>query len=367
MRLALYSPDVPGAAGGVADHTLVLARALAARGADVVVLAGRGEPARFAPIPCVVGVRPLAQHGTSLGDALRAANADWVLVQYVPFLFARRGVAPALIAGLLAARRAGVHIALFVHEPFVPFTRLPWLVTGIFQRAQLFALLRMASLAYTAVPAWATLLRRWVLTRTPVRLAPVGATLPRSALTKADARTRLGLRESEVAIGVFGASASGFLVEWIVAARSATAGVADVRWFLFGRSAPPVRTRLAGDGVTMLAEAAAADVSDTMAAMDIALGPYVDGLTMRRTSAMLALSHGVATVSSSGPLFDVSLGAAARCSATREAFVRDVEALVADPQLRDALGAAGRVHYERGASVEVLADLLLHDLKASST
>ena len=364
MRLALYSPDVPGAAGGVSDHTLVLARALAARGADVVVLARSGEPERFSPIPCVVGVRPLAPHGTSLADALRAANADWVLVQYVPFLYARRGVAPSLVAGLLAARRAGVRIALFVHEPFVPFSRLPWLVTGVFQRAQLFALLRMASLVYTAVPGWVSLLRRWGPARTPVRLAPVGATLPRSALTKAEARTRLGFRESEVAIGVFSPSASGFLIEWIEAARSATAQAAGVRWFLFGRSAAGVRARIAGNGVAVLAETPAVEVSNTMAAMDISLAPYVDGLTLRRTSAMLALSHGVATVSSSGPLFDTALGAAARCPATREAFVRDVEELVADRELREALGAAGRTHYEREASVEVLADRLWRDVTA---
>jgi len=362
MRLALYSPDVPDVPGGVADHTLVLARALAARGADVAVLALRGDPARFAPIPCTVGVRPRSRTGAGLADALRDAGATAVLVQYVPFLFARHGVAPSLVAALRAVRRRGVRVGLFVHEPFVPPTRLPWLVTGLLQRAQLAALLRLADRAYAPAPALARLVRRWAPSGALVDVAPVGATLPRSGLSRAEARRLKGLGEDEVAVGVFSPSASGFLSDWVVAAHSATARMPGVRWFLFGRGTDALEERIGGPDVTALGEAPAREITDTMAAMDVALAPYVDGLTLRRTAAMLALAHGVATVSSRGHLFDASLADAASCAGTAVEFAAAVSDLAADRGRRNPLAAAGRAFYERAGSVDVLASRLWHDL-----
>ncbi|MGD0484709.1 MAG: hypothetical protein ABSB58_08670, partial [Gemmatimonadales bacterium] len=203
MSLALFSPDVPGVAGGVSDHTLALARALSGRDAAVSVFAGRGDAALFAPIPCYLGVGPGPHGGRDLADALAEAGADRVLVQYVPFLYARLGVAPGLVTALRRVRRAGVRIAVFVHEPFVPFTRLPWLLTGGPQRAQLLAVLRLADRAYAPVAAWVARLSRWNGGRVPVTLAPVGATLPVSGLSRDAARERLGLQGGETAMGVF--------------------------------------------------------------------------------------------------------------------------------------------------------------------
>jgi len=363
VRLALFSPDVPGTPGGVADHTLALARALAGRGAAVTVLAGRGDAARFLPVPCRLGVGPGPHGGADLAGALADAGADTVLVQYVPFLYARSGVAPALVPALRRVREAGVRIALFVHEPYVPFTRLPWLVTGMLQRLQLRAVLRLAERAYTPVPAWASRLSAWSGGRTPVTLAPVGATLPISALSRQAARAKLGLRDDEIAIGVFSPGANAFRSDWIVDLWRSAAAPAGARWVLFGNGSVELGARLAGPTATALGTLPADAASDVMAAMDLALAPYADGLTLRRTSAMLALAHGVATVSSTGHLWDPSLGAMARCARTAPAFAAEVAALARDGAARAALGAAGLERYRRLASVEVLAGLLLTDLQ----
>jgi hypothetical protein len=56
--IAIYCPDVPPAPGGVSDHTLALARALHDIGAPVTVLAQRGDPALFGPIPLETGLAP---------------------------------------------------------------------------------------------------------------------------------------------------------------------------------------------------------------------------------------------------------------------------------------------------------------------
>jgi glycosyltransferase involved in cell wall biosynthesis len=362
VSLALFSPDVPGAPGGVSDHTLALARALAGRGASVSVLAGRGDPALFVPIPCRLGVGPGPHGGRDLADALAEADADCVLVQYVPFLYARLGVAPRLVEALRRVRRAGIRVAVFVHEPFVPYTRLPWLLTGGPQRLQLRAILRLAERAYAPVPAWVARLSVWNGGRVPVTLAPVGATLPVSTLSREAARARLGLQGGEVAIGVFSPGANAFRDDWVLEAWRAAEITPAVRWVLFGNGSAALGERMAGPSVTALGTLPPAGIADVMRAMDLALAPYRDGLTLRRTAAMLALAHGVATVSSTGHLWDPALGALALCPDTASAFAAEVARLSRDAAARAALGAAGLEGYRRMASVEALADLLIRDL-----
>jgi hypothetical protein len=363
VTVALFSPDVPGAPGGVSDHTLALARALAGRGASVSVLAGRGDPALFAPIPCRLGVGPGPHGGRDLAGALAEAGATAVLVQYVPFLYARLGVAPQLIGALRRVRRAGIPIAVFVHEPFVPFTRLPWLLTGVPQRVQLRAVLRLAERAYAPVPAWVTRLAAWTDGRVPVTLAPVGATLPVSGLSRDAARARLGFRAGQVAIGVFSPGANAFECDWVVEAWRALPPSAATRWLLFGNGSAALASHLAGPAVTALGTLSPAGVADVMRALDLALAPYRDGLTLRRTAAMLALAHGVATVSSTGHLWDPSLASLARCPDSAAAFAAEVALLSRDAGARAALGAAGLEGYRRTASVDALADLLIRDLR----
>jgi glycosyltransferase involved in cell wall biosynthesis len=362
VRLALFSPDVPGVPGGVSDHTLALARALAGRGAAVSVLAGRGDAERFAPVPCRLAVGPGPHGGRDLTGALREAGADRLLVQYVPFLYARLGVAPRLIGALRRVRRAGIPIAVFVHEPFVPFTRLPWLLTGVLQRLQLRAVLRLAERAYAPVPAWVARLEGWTGGGVPVTLAPVGATLPASGLSRDAARARLGLHDGQVAIGVFSPGANGFRADWVVEAWHALPPSDATRWVLFGNGSAALAPRLAGPSVTALGTLPPAGIADTTRGMDLVLAPYRDGLTLRRTAAMLALAHGVATVSSTGHLWDPALASLARCPDTASAFAAEVALLARDAGARTRLGAAGLEGYRATASVEALADLLIRDL-----
>jgi len=370
-RVALYCPDLPPVPGGVADHTLALARALAARSADVVVLGRRGDPASLAPLPCRLDVTP-----RSLPAAVAAAGAAALIVQYVPFLYARYGLAPSLVRAAGRIRRTGVRIGVLVHEPYVPFTRLPWLATGWPMRWQLKALLARADAVWSPVPAFLERARRGARPGATLAVVPVGATVPVGSAPRAEARARLHLADDDVAIGVFSPGASGAVPEWVAAAIAALAGEAGVAWVAFGQGSARVartggadggpgaaRPRGAGARVMELGWLAPAEVSRVFRALDLAVAPFVDGLTLRRTSAMAALAHGVPLVSSRGPLFDPSLADAAACEPTLEAFVRSVCALAADPARRAALGAAGRRFYEARGSTDVLAARVAADLE----
>jgi glycosyltransferase involved in cell wall biosynthesis len=358
--IGIYCPDVPPQPGGVSDHTLVLARALQ-KYQPVVVLARRGDPAAFRPIPCDVGLRP-----AGLTAAARAHGVTTLIIQYVPFLFARRGISPGLIASIGAIRSAGLRIAVILHEPFVPFTRLPWLFTGLPQRAQLWYLLHHAAFVYTGVPAFRRIAIRYASRSTRTTLAPIGATIVPSTLTRHDARALLGLAPDDVAIGIFSPAASGYATDWIAAAVRRVADVPNVRWVRFGfGSDRPIRG-LPSDGETItVGPGSARQIADTMRAMDIAVSPYVDGLSLRRSSAMLALATGVPLISSRGSLYEPIVGALAACEATASAFADRVRDVVTHPDARAAL-AARTQGYAESASVEELARRISNDLGSSA-
>jgi glycosyltransferase involved in cell wall biosynthesis len=354
--IGLYCPELPPVRGGVADHTLVLARAMETLGGRPAVLGRYGDPALFAPLPCHVGLSPWR-----VGRVARLLRLTGIVVQYVPFLFSRRGVSLQLWPAVWRLRRAGVKIAVVLHEPYVPFTRLSWLVTGWPMRWQLRWLLGHTALVYAPVPRYVEIAKRYA-PRARVKLAPVGATLPVSALSRDAARVKLGLQSGMVAIGVFSPAAAGFLRPWIEEAAKKLAGNAQVAWIVFGfgeelvlRDPPP------GSRVLHVPDHEPEVVTRIMRALDIAAAPYVDGLTLRRSGAMLALAHGVPTVSSTGPLFDQRLSELAACEATSAAFAARLARLVMNQGERAAQAARAQ-GYRTKASVEVLARQLLNDL-----
>ena len=354
-RLGLYCPDLPPVRGGVADHTLVLARALAAHGIDVTVLGRRGDPAVFRPIPCRVGVshRPGA---TGLAAACRAMGLTHLLVQYVPFLFARQGLAPLLVASVGHAARMGVRVGLFIHEPWVPPTRLVWRLTGPPMRRQLLALVRRADAVFTPVPAFADFVRPAARPGVPCVVVPIGSTIPALAADRAECRRALGLGPEDIAVGVLSPAAAGAHTSWVVAAATATQRRPDVHWLVLGSGSETEPRELPDSGrVRRLGWLPADTLSRTLRALDVAVAPFIDGLTLRRTSAMAALAHGVPLVSSRGPLFDPALADAAACCADRGAFTAEVQRLIDDPGARRTLGARGEAFYRTGASVEVAA------------
>jgi glycosyltransferase involved in cell wall biosynthesis len=353
-RIALYCPSLPPAQGGVADHTVLLARALAGSGADVAVLGRTGEA--LGGIETVLGVTPLGEHG--LAATAVGTGAGFVLIQYVPFLYARFGLAPWLVMALRALRGVGVRIGLFVHEPYVPFTRPSWWVTGWPMRWQLRALVRLSDVVCASVPAFLEAAGQSAREGARLLLLPVGSTIPVVPGSRTEARAALGLDPSEIAIGVFSPGASGLRRDWV--ARAALALGGQVRWIFFGRhaEAPPVGFP-ARAPARCLGWVAPEKASAIFGALDIAAQPFVDGLTLRRTSAMAALAHGVPLVSARGPLFDPSLDGAAVCAPTEDDFVASLTHLVETPALREAQGQRGREFYTGRGSTEVAAGLLL--------
>ena len=267
ILIAILSPGFPSTPGGVTDHTHRLVGHWTAAGRTVRVIGDVAlDPAE--------GVRELA-----------ASGVTGLLIQYVPFLYGRRGLSSYPERLARAAKTAGIRVTVFVHEPWVPMTRLPWLVLGPLQRRQLLRLVRVADRVITAVPAWrAALGPQTEVLYVGSNLGPVP---PATSPTPLPAPV------------VFSPTAAGFRFGWIVAAARAIGAKPGL--ILIGThaaEAPPHpdwdwRGRLPGP-----------DALRIMAQARLMLAPFIDGATGRRTSLLAAVSSGARVISSGGPLLD---------------------------------------------------------------
>ena len=315
------------------------------------------------PVPVMLGVRASAGPNGLL-ESTRRAGVGALLVQYVPFLYARFGIAPRLAMVLRRIRASGIRLAVFVHEPYVPFTRLPWLVTGWPMRWQFRTVVGSADLVYSPVPAFLDLARRVARSGAVLRRAPTGSNIPVTCGSRQAAREALALKAGEVAVGVFSPGAAGLRRPWLIEAAAGLPARAPVRWVFFGGGEAHPGGFPESAPIDLLGWLDAERTSEVFRALDVAAAPFEDGLTLRRSSAMAALAHGVPLASSRGPLFDPELESAALCAATAAEFTDGLRTLVADPAQREALARRGRAWYEAHGSVDVFAAQLLADLGA---
>lgn len=274
--VAILSPGYPTSLGGVTDHTTRIVNNWEASGFDVVVVGGCEDDPKH------------------VVTKLAAASAHAILIQYVPFLYGRRGLSrfPRQIA--VAARKHGMRVTTFVHEPWVPANRPKWLILSPLQKRQLKRLLAVSNTTVTAVPSWQKQLGD------NTKLIYVSCVQPPIEA----AETAKPTLESPV---VFSPFASGLNWEWISRAeRELNSGSgltiigADktavcqhplVRQFY--RANWDCRGRVTGDEVLRL-----------LSRSRLVLAPFIDGVTGRRTSIAAALSVGARVLSSKGHLFD---------------------------------------------------------------
>jgi hypothetical protein len=290
--LGVVSPGYPFSQGGVTDHTARLEHGWRHGGHTVRILSA-------------VDVDPGTVAATWADAGVTAA-----LIQYVPFLYARRGLSAFPRRFALAAHQAGVRVTTFVHEPWVPPTRLPWLVLGPLQRLQLLRLVKVSDAVATPVPAWSERFEG-------ASVLYVGSTLGEPEHPP--------LRSPELPSPVvFSPFAAGLRWPWIVdAVRAIGAGLIVIGADRATALEHPIVAPLVADDWDFRGRLPARDVLSLLARARLVLAPFVDGLTGRRTSALAALSTGARLLTSDGHLVDPTLVAGpAILGTTREGYAR---------------------------------------------
>lgn len=284
--VCVYRSKGAGLPNGVRDHGDQLAAALMRAGHTASVVDLHGTTGAAATLRTV---------------SAAAGPHSWILLQYVPHAFARRGVAPGLPWWLAALRRRrpDLRIATLVHEPYVRFERPQDLLLSPAMRLQLAAVCALSDTVLATTETWARMVRP--LARAAVQTLPVGSNLPDRRAARASTRNELGADEDTLVLSAFATGAATTDREAVRLAAAAAAGRAGGALFLnLGAGAPEVGDLGADVRVVAPGMVDAGDLAGLLAASDVLLAPFVDGVSARRTTVVAALQHAVPTVTTVG-------------------------------------------------------------------
>lgn len=365
-RLDIIFPVLPPALDGIGDYTACLSRALAGEH-QVRVLTAQEDTLEIEGVRVERAFSLDRRRGiTEVVEAVAADPPEWCLLQFNQFSYGRWGLNPYVPLTLrrLRKRLPEVRLAIMFHEDFVPVTSWKNVLMTTWQRAQFFALGRMADVVFFSIEPWVRRYRPW-FPGAAVHHLPVGSNIPHVGISKAAARGRLGIDSSTFVAGVFGTLHASRLEHFIEAGVRAASGVQDDLAVLYvGPDGAALQETLGDLRVIDAGRLPAEDVSVHLAAMDVHLAPFVDGVSTRRGSFMAGIQHGVTTVGTRGPLTDELLtaeeGRAVLLSPVGDkmAYAEAVRRVAADEALRQSVGAEGQRLYRELFSWEVIAERL---------
>jgi glycosyltransferase involved in cell wall biosynthesis len=361
---AILTGEYPPDPGGVSDYTAHVARALAGAGEEVHVFApgledlGESGGVVCHRLPRGFGIGAL---GGLARDIARLPTPRRVLVQYVPHALGYRSMNLPLCAWL---RTLGDPVDVMFHEVAYPWEVSHRALLAAAHRAMAMAAVRAADRVFASTHAWDALLR--AAGARGVEVLAIPSSLPESVSPGAatSARARLSLPPGTLLVGhfgTFGAAVAAMLAGILerVLGPSGRVGLLVGRGSIeFAGSlahAGGWRERLRATGALASDAAAAA-----LAACDLLVQPFPDGITTRRTSAMAGLALGVPMVTNAGALTEpLWLDQPGLAIVHPSRIAGAAEALLSDPDARARAAAAGRALYHGQFTIDRTVDALL--------
>ena len=310
----LLTPEYPPQRGGVAHYTRQIARELARTGEEVHVwcpAGGAGEPGDAVAVHPALGNftrGDLKQTGLLLDGF---APPRRLLIQWVPHGYGFKGMNVPFCWWILKRAVAGDNVEIMVHEPYVEFDARTFKqnIVAAVQRMMAALLLRAARRVWIAIPAWEPLLRPYAFGKAlSFTWVPVPSSLKQADRASVEAvRSRLAGRARCCVghVGTYGSLVTSLLDEALPALASRCS---DAQILLIGSGGPEFRSRLIARHPHLGGRVSATGALDDeglaahIAACDVLLQPYPDGISSRRTTAMAGLALGVPVVTTRGHL-----------------------------------------------------------------
>jgi glycosyltransferase involved in cell wall biosynthesis len=368
LHVVFVTAKVPPAKDGVGDYCYQLGKELA-RQCRVTIVTTIGQRAeddgnRFRIMPIVSSWDTRALR--DLETTIAALQPSVINVQWVPYLWGRRGINFAVPLAALRLRRAGYFTVGTIHEAYVRFDAWSRLITGWPQRLQFLLLMLASSRIVVTTSAW----RRNVLRMMPWRAedvfsVPVGSNIPASALAadRATLRQTLGFNADDIVATVFSPFSAGKMLSTIGEAWTALGRRhRTLKLVVIGCTLDELQRRCPSgvwDGVDCTGYIPPAEVSRRLISSDLLLAPLLDGVSTRRTSIVAALAHGVPVVTTRGPLTDEGFFDESPLVLTDprdvRGFLSAVDELIGDAGRRTALGDQSRQFFEERFSWPVVA------------
>ena len=341
---AIITGEYPPQIGGVSDYTRLVAHGLAEFGDEVHVWA----PACSAPaleegdvhlhrLPGHFGLKALSELSAELK---RLPASCRLLVQYVPHAFGWKAMNVAFCLWLAAWKRQPVW--LVYHEVAFPLRwKQPFKHTflALVTRAMASLLARTSERIYISIPVWASLLPRHI---SPTWL-PIPSTIPTTVSQDAarQVRKRYAPDDAQRLIGHFGTFGPSLAPLLHEIAPGVLVDHPDRVLLLLGKASDLFRKELIARHPQLSGQVVATgilpgdEIAAHLAACDVLVQPYADGVSTRRTTMMAGFALGMPIVTTRGratePLWDEFNAAALTPALSADAFIRQVEALLEDP------------------------------------
>jgi glycosyltransferase involved in cell wall biosynthesis len=242
----------------------------------------------------------------------------------------------------------------------VPIADWRSLLMGGWQRAQLAALARLSDHLFASIEAWTHLFGR-----RPAAHLPSGSNLPDARERRQAMREELGL-DGSLAVATLSSGHPSHLTDYVGEAlrRLVTDGVSPV-FLQLGAGSSGVEGIPATVRVVRPGPLPAERLAEHVAAADMLLAPFVDGVSTRRSSLMAALQQGVAVVGTRGALTDPCLLRLELVNVGDEAaFAEHVSAVATSRGRCERLGESGRELFERSFAWSAIATRLLRTVGA---
>ncbi len=307
--------EYPPAVGGVADYARLVSEGLAAAGDEVHVWcpATAGAPASDASR---TRVHPVLGHAAP--SDLRALDAGLdavpgprrLLVQWVPHGYGYRSMNVGFCAWVWRRARHGDTVDIMVHEPYLAFREGSWRQDGaaLVHRVMTMMLIRAATRVWVSIPTWAERWRPFTLgKRVGFEWLPIPSTLP-SPAGDAVAATRHRLAPDGPLIGHLGTYGGPIRQALAASLPALLSAVPRATVALLGDGGAGFRDSLLQAHPAFAARIVApgrqsrSALAEHVAACDVLVQPYPDGVSSRRTSAMAGLALGVPVVTNAGPM-----------------------------------------------------------------
>jgi glycosyltransferase involved in cell wall biosynthesis len=379
IQWVILTGEYPPQPGGVGDYTRLVARALAAAGDEVQVWAPRisdrdeGEAG--------VAVHRLADHFglrslLVLSRTLKGLSPKArILVQYVPQAFGWKGMNLPFFFWLWTQRKR-CRIEVMFHEVATPWS-FGWRwrdfrrnVLAATTRIMAFFVARSAGRIFVSIPAWKKMLKPSTAQRVKIEWLPLPTNIPtvvdrkRVAVRREVLRGRsdylLGIMRADfgacldiqnVDLGTFSLQSVNALLITLPEILGHNPGTAVV---LVGRGGPRLRDQLLSGWPAFCGRISASgylkgqDVAEHLAACDLLIQPYFDGVSSRRTSAMAGLALGLPILTMTGPLTEPiwAQSRAVELAPSLEALAAAVGPLLANEKERVRLALAAKLFYQ---------------------
>jgi glycosyltransferase involved in cell wall biosynthesis len=357
MNWHIVTCEYPPQVGGVGDYTRLLTRELQRTGDEVHVWAPPFDEGVQANVHRVLG--DFSKRDLKQADALLDQHPAprTLLVQWVPHGFGKHGMNLCFARWIASRARRGDRLYVMVHEPFLEANQRRWkhrLVAQV-QRRMMRTALRHAARVFVSIPGWESRLRSFMPAAMRCEWLPIPATIESAPDREAIGAVRAGFPEGALLLGHLGtysAEVASLLEPALIRTMEQSPGTHAL---LLGNNGDNFAARLQSAFPQFARRIHApgrlsdVDLSHHLAACDLALQPYVDGLSSRRTSLMNVISHGIPTVSNTGhltePLWAESQAIALASTGDATQLSSLCLGLLRDESRRRQLAEAGRKLY----------------------